>query len=70
MLLLGPERAVSRTFGAGHPQLALTGLLAAVTMFGFPRRRRRERRDHRGCGWACDCLNCCDCADVALCDCC
>jgi hypothetical protein len=71
-VLLGPEleRAVSRTFGAGHPQLALTGVLAAVTMFGFPRRRRRERRDDRGCGWACDCLNCCDCADVPLCDCC
>lgn len=84
-VLLGPEleRAVSRTFKAAHPRVALTGVLTAVTLFGFPRDRKRKRRDRDddGCATLCNCLpdpdcgdcgccDCCDCCDCGGCDCC
>jgi hypothetical protein len=79
VVLLGPElgRAVSRTFRVGHPQVALTGVLTAVTLFGFPRDKDRKRRDRDDgwCGDLCNCCpdlgcDCCDCCDCGVCDCC
>jgi hypothetical protein len=70
LALLGPEldRAVTRSFPGRnpHPQLALSGALAATALMVWPGRRRDKRK--RRCEGASDC--CCDLWCCDACDCC